>query len=509
MANCLNCGTGTRPSKGSRARKYCNKACSNEYYKKTKRYYKYKKKNADWGTRSKKAAAAKQKRREEYEWYKENWLTVDQLAEKLDITRGAVFHRAKGMSETGKLVPRPEGARRKFWPPEAVESLVYRETPIPEGYITRLEAAELIGVTYNTFDTNYHRLIKPDLIHRQTHGHRVIQHLYLKSNIEQFIAKRAHAEKARLLAAERKKAERQAAAARRAIKAAERKLARSKAAKEAKLQRALQREGTRQRRLKKSRDRIPNRKTDWQLPEEREKRLFARFPAILKKHANNTHLYDSNSRAIKTNEGYARLAAAGIIHKFECKRCDTKRPYYDFYYDGTYSIGRRISCCRVCRTKISKKNYRFNKPALKERRKENYRGKFRALIGTTIKQDISRMRGTYAKELSMPYIWERIEANCGYDIDGFIEHFENKFDANMNWLNHGRGTDQYYWQIDHIVPRSKFVFADLDDPAFVSCWNLSNLQPLSAYENNIKDHPFTKGINIFTGKFLEKNSALK
>jgi hypothetical protein len=507
MGSCLNCGKTPPPSKGNKARKYCNKACSNEYYRKTSRYYK--KKNADWGTRAQKTALVRQKRREEYEWYKENWLTAGQLAEELGITTSAVHARAKKLRTAGRRVaggPAPT----MFWRPADVERLKYYETPIPEGYITRKSVCAMLGIAENTFIAGgYHDRIKPDKIWQQTHGTCSMQHLYLKSSIEQFIAARADAQEARIIAAEKKQLEKIAASEERAREAQLRQLAREAAAKEAKLQRALRKQAAYQRRLKKGRDRVPDRKTDWQSPEEREKRLFARFPKILKKYNNNTRLYNLNSRAIKANESYARLAASGIIHKFECKRCNAKRPYHDFYYDASSATGRGLSCCRVCQSKINKKHYHANKKSIKENIKRNYRGKFRSLIGTTIKQDISRMRGVYAMELSITDVWEKIEQNCGYNIDDFVEYFENKFDENMNWLNHGRGTDQYYWQIDHIVPRSKFVFTDLDDPAFIECWSLTNMQPLSAYENNIKDNPITRGVNPFTGKILEKNSALK
>jgi len=98
------------------------------------------------------------------------------------------------------------------------------------------------------------------------------------------------------------------------------------------------------------------------------------------------------------------------------------------------------------------------------------------------------MRKEYAQELSLPYVWKKLEENCDYDIDKFIAHIENQFDENMHWLNHGRGREQYYWQIDHITPRSNFVYTDLDDLNFIKCWSLENLQPLSAYENMVKDN---------------------
>ena len=498
MSSCLLCGKTNPP----RRRKYCSTKCSVEWFKKKGR------KPEGWIRKGDVARAAKQQKLKEYQWYKENWLTAGQLAAELGLTHTGVHHRAKSMDVPGKLVPLPGGGCTCFWPPADVPRFKQQEAPIPPGYITRAEAASLIGITCSTFDTNYYKLIKPDLVHRQTHGCRVIQHLYLKSNVLQFTAQREADRKERAAIAARREKEKLAAAAHRAQEAATRQAARAKATAEAKLQRALQKEAARQRRLQKSRNRIPNRKTNWQLPEEREKRLFAQFPKKLLKNKDNPQSLARHERAIAINKKYARLAASNLIQKLECKNCGIRRPYYDFYYDDSYIVGRTLSKCRVCIGKLSKKKYHANKHSIKENLKKNYRGKFRTLIGTTIKQDISRMRGEYAKELSLTHVWEKIEEHCGYNIDEFVKYFESKFDNKMNWLNHGRGTDQYYWQIDHIIPRSKFVFTDLDDPAFIECWSLSNLQPLSAWENNIKDNPLPR-VQLVREKFLEKNSALE
>jgi hypothetical protein len=443
---------------------------------------------------------AKNKRKERYEWYKENWLTVDQLAERLGITRTGVHHRAKGLSVEGRLIPKPQGGITRFWSPESAEKLVYAETPIPEGYITRKEAAAIIGITHATFDADYNKKIKPDMVWQQTHGHRAIQHLYLKVNIEQFVKDRGEAVEARrieLKAREQKRLKhaQEAAAARLDARAR-----REKERIDRQLQREADKAATRERHLQKQRDRVPYADYDWQSVEYRERKLFNSFERKLSNwHEGRKHSMASLEKAIESNKRYAKRLNDGFITDFTCSSCSVTQPYYNFYFEET-KRGRRTSQCRQCYSNQSKKRWALNKESIKERTKKNYRLKFRTLLGITIKQDLARHRGYYAEDVSNTLIWSKIQENCGYDLDDFIEHIQNQFNENMNWLNHGRGTDQYYWQIDHIMPRSNFVYTDLDDPAFVACWSLSNMQPLSQYENMTKDNPISKGINPFTKK---------
>ncbi len=44
----------------------------------------------------------------------------------------------------------------------------------------------------------------------------------------------------------------------------------------------------------------------------------------------------------------------------------------------------------------------------------------------------------------------------------------------------------WVWQLDHIIPHSKFNYDSMDHPDFKKCWGLSNLRPLSA-PRNIKE----------------------
>ena len=98
------------------------------------------------------------------------------------------------------------------------------------------------------------------------------------------------------------------------------------------------------------------------------------------------------------------------------------------------------------------------------------------------------MRGEFAKDLTVPHIWKKIQVHCDYNIQQLLEDLESKFDENMNWGNHGqvgttRKKGEFCWHIDHVIPRSQFYYTDLDDPQFANCWSLDNLQPLEWSEN--------------------------
>jgi hypothetical protein len=55
----------------------------------------------------------------------------------------------------------------------------------------------------------------------------------------------------------------------------------------------------------------------------------------------------------------------------------------------------------------------------------------------------------------------------------------------MSWENRSE------WHIDHRRPVSSFNFLSVDDPEFLECWALSNLQPLWAADNIRKGNALT------------------
>lgn len=65
-----------------------------------------------------------------------------------------------------------------------------------------------------------------------------------------------------------------------------------------------------------------------------------------------------------------------------------------------------------------------------------------------------------------------------YSLEDLKLHLQRQFTKEMTWENYGT-----YWHIDHIKPRSYFIYKSQDDSQFKECWSLSNLQPLEAVEN--------------------------
>ena len=98
-----------------------------------------------------------------------------------------------------------------------------------------------------------------------------------------------------------------------------------------------------------------------------------------------------------------------------------------------------------------------------------------------IKQNISRSIRYYITNGCKGR--ETLLDKLGYSLQQLKEHLENQFDSNMNWNNYGT-----YWQIDHIIPHSTFIYSSMDDEEFKKCWSLENLRPLEATENKIKSN---------------------
>jgi len=72
-----------------------------------------------------------------------------------------------------------------------------------------------------------------------------------------------------------------------------------------------------------------------------------------------------------------------------------------------------------------------------------------------------------------------------FTMDQLKLHLESLWEPWMNWSNYGgkNNDSRKTWQIDHIIPKSKFNITKLGDSEFIECWSLSNLRPLEKNEN--------------------------
>lgn len=83
--------------------------------------------------------------------------------------------------------------------------------------------------------------------------------------------------------------------------------------------------------------------------------------------------------------------------------------------------------------------------------------------------------------------WSEWFLIVGYTVEDLKAHLEKQFEPWMSWANYGVG-----WQIDHKIPVTAFAFDNHNHSDFQRCWSLSNLRPLSTYENKSKSNKLDK-----------------
>lgn len=94
-----------------------------------------------------------------------------------------------------------------------------------------------------------------------------------------------------------------------------------------------------------------------------------------------------------------------------------------------------------------------------------------------LRNTIKRWMNRKVKGLRISRKWGAI---VGYTPAELKRHIERQFIDGMHWKNYGQ------WHIDHITPVAAFEFKSIDDPAFKHCFELANLRPLWAKDNQKK-----------------------
>ena len=212
-----------------------------------------------------------------------------------------------------------------------------------------------------------------------------------------------------------------------------------------------------------------------------------------------------------------------------CKKCGNDKDYSLFY---TFKNNKISTYCKICTNFINNENKKKNKDKIelqqKEYRKENKENK--RLYNLLNKDRIKEQRKEY-RELNKDRIKEqrkeyrslnRDKINSyrnqkmlndplfklshtvrnlikdsikkqgyskksktyeilGCSFEDFKIYIEGKFDEFMFWDNHGT-----YWHLDHIIPIS---WAKSEEEVY-KLNNYTNYQPLSAFENLVKNNRF-------------------
>ena len=206
----------------------------------------------------------------------------------------------------------------------------------------------------------------------------------------------------------------------------------------------------------------------------------------------------------------------------KCNKCKVVKPVNEFYMRKNSKYGRRNECkeCRkeygrqyrqdnkekIRKTKAewrknnkerelaySKQYHQDNKEKRKEYDKQYYQDNkeeknkyvknrrandpviaLRNNVGTAIAHALNRNDGSKQGESIMKYL--------PYTIEEMKAHLEGLFTEGMSWENHGE------WHIDHIYPQSLLPYDSMSHPNFLKSWDLENLQPLWAEENQSKSN---------------------
>jgi hypothetical protein len=134
----------------------------------------------------------------------------------------------------------------------------------------------------------------------------------------------------------------------------------------------------------------------------------------------------------------------------------------------------------------ARKNKPIRNKQRKERRKSDPSYKLRALVSKSVWDALKKNGGSKAGISFTKHFF--------YSMDDLRKHLELLFEPWMNWDNHGNYNAKIWidndpttwtWQIDHIIPHSKFPYVSMSDQEFKDCWALSNLRPYSANQNVI------------------------
>ncbi len=176
--------------------------------------------------------------------------------------------------------------------------------------------------------------------------------------------------------------------------------------------------------------------------------------------------------------------------KKKCNKCGEIKSVGEFYKHKA-TKDRLCTYCKLCMNEISRL-WRTNNEIDKDYYKKYYQNRDREELRCYWRKIDKRRRLTDSKFVlnnrMRTLIFQVLRGKkrgiswrefVDYTIDDLVQHLELQFTEGMTWEKFIKGEIH----IDHIVPKSSFVFDSPDDEQFKKCWSLSNLQPLWAIDN--------------------------
>lgn len=217
---------------------------------------------------------------------------------------------------------------------------------------------------------------------------------------------------------------------------------------------------------------------------------------------------------------FGKMSSSKDGLRYDCNNCrkeyrennklfiqEKQKEYYNNNKDLLLEKNKQYRNANIDSINIQRKEYRM-KPEIKEhialknreylpirkeqikiKRKQNLNFKISEIFRSKIHKFLKNQKTSYTNLL-------------GCDLEFFKKWIEFQFVGNMNWINLGD-----VWQIDHIIPISKFDFSNENEKQI--CFHWTNLQPLFSNENRSKSNKielhyyFNNIVNV--NRFNKKN----
>lgn len=135
-------------------------------------------------------------------------------------------------------------------------------------------------------------------------------------------------------------------------------------------------------------------------------------------------------------------------------------------------------------TEASKQKRReyLARPDVKARVLELRRNRYRERYASEVVKIDYRLRTLIRRSLATGKNNRSWRSMVNFTVEELKAHLERQFVGGMNWEEFNAGNIH----IDHIVPIASFDIREPGDAEFMACWNIANLRPMWARDNQKK-----------------------
>jgi hypothetical protein len=210
-----------------------------------------------------------------------------------------------------------------------------------------------------------------------------------------------------------------------------------------------------------------------------------------------------------------------------CNKCGQEKPETEEFFVYRKDTNKFRNECKECSKNYNDNYYKENKKEILEQVNSYYQNnkdkklEYQKQYNVIYKENIKKYKRQYANRRYADDIFyalrvqishsvrEAIKRNGSrknntsilkflpFTIDQLKQYLESQFEPWMNWNNWGKynaktwdskDSSTWLWNIDHIIPHSKFKYNSMEDEEFKKCWALENLRPYSAKQNIIDNN---------------------